>query len=364
MPRTRGSYDELVRRYGVLDPLEVCLRAGTAYDHGRVLDWVEARRFPEGEAVLVPVDLAATRFADLSAEEQRSERLITPITNGLGAGPTLEHALSHALLELIQRDGNSITYRALDRGIAVDTSETSDPDPRDLLSYLDREGVEVIAKLAATDLGMTNLYMVGYDRNPQATPHPLALSACGEAAHPNRDLALRKSLLEYVAARARKLFNHAPLTMIESVAPPGYLDNFRESPLGSEEDRSLSEMLDWLPSLPRGCTTCLSNPSTRSALASRSRTFRTQGSTRQIVRSYSTWSSTACAMPASTYSTWTIRHPTVRSARSRPSCLGSRSRQWATGASGRETFAGFLTETAIWSSPGMPAGGPLRAGYS
>jgi len=263
MPRTRGSYGELVRRYGVdgvLDPLEAFLEAGTAYDHGRVLDWVEARRFPEGEAVLVPVDLAATRFADLSAEEQKRERLITPITNGLGAGPTLEHALSHALLELVQRDGNSVTYRALDRGIAVDTAETSDPETRDLLSYLDREGVEVIVKLAATDLGMTNLYVVGYDRDPQDAPHPLALSACGEAAHPNRELAVRKSLLEYVAARARKLFNHAPLAMIESVAPPGYLERLRESPPGSEEDRSLSEMLEWLSLSCEGMYDLLEQP--------------------------------------------------------------------------------------------------------
>src|SRR5215210_5037722 len=66
---------------------------------------------------------------------------------------------------------------------------------------------------------MTNLYVVGYDRNPEDAPHPLALSACGEAAHPNREIALHKALLEYVAARARKLFNHAPLEMIESVAP-------------------------------------------------------------------------------------------------------------------------------------------------
>jgi ribosomal protein S12 methylthiotransferase accessory factor len=262
MPRTRGSYDELVRQYGddsVLDPLEACLEAGTAYDHDRVLDWVEARRFPEGETVLVPIELAATRFADLSPEEQERERLITPITNGLGAGPSLEHALSHALLELIQRDGNSVDYRALDRGIAVDV-ETSDPETRDLLAHLDREGVEVIVKLAATDFGMANLYVVGYDRNPEQAPHPLALSACGEAVHPSRELALRKSLLEYVAARARKLFNHAPLDMIEPVAPAGYLDRFREDPLGSEEDRSLSEMLEWLSLSPGGMYDLLENP--------------------------------------------------------------------------------------------------------
>jgi ribosomal protein S12 methylthiotransferase accessory factor YcaO len=96
--------------------------------------------------------------------------------NGLGAGPSLEHALSHGLLELIQRDGNSVNYRALDQGMAVDI-ETSDPETRNLLTHLDREGVEVIVKLAATDFGMANLYVVGYDRDPGDAPHPLALSA-------------------------------------------------------------------------------------------------------------------------------------------------------------------------------------------
>lgn len=39
--------------------------------------------------------------------------------------------------------------------------------------------------------------------------------------------------------------------MIEPVTPPGYLDRFRESPLGSEEDRSLEEMLLWLSLSPK-----------------------------------------------------------------------------------------------------------------
>lgn len=249
MARTRGSYDELARQHGensVLDPLEACLEAGTDYDHTRPLDWVEAKRYPGGETVLVPVELAATRHADLLPEEQERERLLTPITNGLGAGPTLEHALSHALLELVQRDGNSVSYRALDRGIAVDTGHVTDSETRSLLDHLDGEGVEVIVKRAEVDLGMTNLYVVGYDRDPSRAPHPLTLSACGEAANPDRGKAMRKSILEYVAARARKLFNHAPLGMIEPVTPPGYLDRFRQAPLGSEEDRSLEAMLDWL----------------------------------------------------------------------------------------------------------------------
>ena len=249
MPRTRASYNELVARLGedgVLDPLTVCLEAGSPYDGDQPLDWVEARRYATGEAVLVPVELAASRFADLSPGERGEARLLTPITNGLGAGPSLAHALGHAILEMVQRDGNSVSYRALDRGIAVDLDAVEDAETRGLLERLDHAGIDVIVKRAETDLGMTNLYVVGADRDPGMAPHPITLSACGEAAHPDREKALRKALLEYIAARARKLFNHGPMLDIQRVAPPGYVEHFRGSPLGSEEDRSLEEMLRWL----------------------------------------------------------------------------------------------------------------------
>ena len=41
---------------------------------------------------------------------------------------------------------------------------------------------------------------------------------------------------------------------------PGYLDRFRESPLGNEEGRSLSEMLEWLSLSPIGMYDLLENP--------------------------------------------------------------------------------------------------------
>ncbi len=208
LPRTRASYNELVSQHGeggVLDPIEACLEAGSTYDHDRALDWVEARRYGSGETVLVPVDLVASTPSDLLPEEQKEERLVLPVTNGLGAGPSLAHALSHAILEMVQRDGNSVNYRAVDQGVVMDLDEVSDPEVLALLEGLDRDGVEVIPKLAADDYGMANVYVVGYDRNPEDAAHPIMLSACGEAAHPDREKALRKALLEFIAARAQAL---------------------------------------------------------------------------------------------------------------------------------------------------------------
>ncbi len=246
LPRTRASYDGLVAQYGalsVMDPVAGCLPAGSSYTPETELEWVEARRHPDGEAVLVPVEFIATRGADLGDYEAK---LFTPITNGLGAGLDLERALAHAVLELLQRDGNGVAFRALDRGVIVEFDGVEDGETKKILSRFDESGVEIKAKLAATDFGTANLYVVGEDRDPSQVRHHLTVSACGEACHPDREQALKKALLEYGASRARKPFNHGPLAPIDEISPPGYLERFRDKPLGSEEDRSLEEMLTWL----------------------------------------------------------------------------------------------------------------------
>jgi ribosomal protein S12 methylthiotransferase accessory factor YcaO len=172
--------------------------------------------------------------------------LFTPVTNGLGAGLDLERALSHAVMEILQRDGNGVSFRALDRGIVVDLDAVEDAGTRDLLALLDAEGVEATVKMAATDFGIPNLYAVGRDRDGYRAAIPIVASASGEAAHPNRERALQKALSELCSARVRKSFNHGPLGPIDEISPPGYVERFRESPLGSEEDRSLRATLDWL----------------------------------------------------------------------------------------------------------------------
>ena len=248
--RRDGSYHEL-QRHGVaaINPVSLNLSAGSSYTHHQSLVWVEARRYPSQEIVLVPIEFAAPRYADIATRGNEKlnpkDFLAVPITNGLGAGPTLEHAIAQGALELLQRDGNSVNYRALDRGVAVQLDEVRDDGTRKLLAYLDAQGIEIIAKLATTDFGITNLYVVGYDRDPARAPHPLALSACGEAAHPNRERALAKALREFTSSRARKHFMHGPLDTIRPVAPAGYLDAFRTEALRDEDNRAFREMAAW-----------------------------------------------------------------------------------------------------------------------
>lgn len=260
-PAVEGSYVELTAVHGgdaVLDPRRACLEAGTGWNPDARLHWRPMRREADGAPVLVPAELVASSAGDLAAADR--DGLVTPITNGHGAGENRERALAHALCELVQRDGNAVAFRALDRGVVLDLDEVHDPATLSLLERLDAEGIDVVVKLAADDLGLVSLYAAGADRDPQRAPHPLAITACGEAAHPDREVALRKALTELCAARARKPFNHGPLALSAPLASPGYLERVRAEAAGrcaSEEPRALRATLDWLGRSARELRACM-----------------------------------------------------------------------------------------------------------
>ncbi|WP_237477610.1 YcaO-like family protein [Lichenibacterium dinghuense] len=246
-PRRIDSYDDLVREFGrdrVADPLTLGLPAGSPVTRATPLAWIEATRARDGARVWVPMDVAACDFFELPDGYQP---FTTLITNGLGAGPDVEWAVGHGLLECLQRDGNGLLFRALDAGVLLDL-EGADvgEDARALLSKLDRLGIEVLPKFATDEFGLTNLYVVGHDRG---TPRvPIMLSACGEACDPDPRRALHKALLEFCSARVRKTYGHGPLGEALSVAPPGYVDDFVRTALPSlelEESRALRAMMDW-----------------------------------------------------------------------------------------------------------------------
>ena len=232
----------------VQDPRTLCLEAGSAFDDDRPLQWLQARRLRDDAPVWVPVDLLASRSVDLPP----GERLTTAVTNGLGAGLEPDRALSHALLELLQRDGNGLVFRALDRGVVVDLDGLADPAALDVLARLRAAGVEPVVKLASTELGLTNVYAVGLDDAPD---EPISATACGEASHPDREVAVRKALLELCSSRARKAFAHGSLDRVRAVAGDDYLDRYLAAlppdAVEREEPRALQAMARWL-ALPAG----------------------------------------------------------------------------------------------------------------
>ena len=245
----RATYRELTGGgEAAVDPLRLRLPVGTDYTPDAERLWVQATRYAPGgaadrERVWVLLDEAAAHHGDLPGGYRP---LYAPVTNGLGAGDTRERALAHGMLELVQRDASSVGYRAFDRGVVLDLDTVRDPVTR---GWIDRvqsgAGITLQAKLAETPLGVPVVYVQGRERDLDAMPHPLVLTGAGEGAHPDRERALRKALLEYGSSRVRKRYAHGPLADLEGAVPDAYLARVREHGVAPEEGRSTDAVAEW-----------------------------------------------------------------------------------------------------------------------
>ena len=254
------SYEEMVGRFGidrVLDPLTLCLPAGYPYHQQLPLRWVAVTRWHDGancwaprETVAPGGDSFATQSGNVELRIDRTPaKLFPPITCGLGAGLAIEQALAHGVLELLQRDGNCTAFRAMDRGIDIELDIVESEEIKATIAHLEHLGLRVRAKLASTEFGMVNLYVIAEPTDGDHTREafPLLATACGEAVHPNRERALRKALQELLASRSRKIFMHGPLESVRKLAPLRYQQDILEvnHPDG-EEPKALREMVNWL----------------------------------------------------------------------------------------------------------------------
>jgi YcaO-like protein with predicted kinase domain len=242
-----GSYAQLCARYGadlVVDPVTLVLEAGSDYSPDRTLYWVPLTRWRTGEQVWAPMEFVASEQHTLPRSAPPGGWLTTAVTNGLGAGDSLERAMGHALLEIIQRDGDTVCYRALDTGVVIDLSSTTDPQTVALLAAYARQGVQPLVKLAESELA-TVVFCTGIDSAADsADTGPLAVTAIGEAAALDPADAIRKALLEYASSRVRKAFAFGSLDAV-AARHPEYLQRELSFSLVPQEDRAVREMQRW-----------------------------------------------------------------------------------------------------------------------
>lgn len=240
-----GTYPELVERFGterVIDPVSLVLEAGTDRVDERRLRWAPVTRSRDSATCYCPAEFVTSYNSELP---DYPNQLATAITNGMGAGDTLERALLHGLCELLQRDGNADSFRALDQGQVIPYGKLPD-EVREIVDELAAKNLHITTKLARVTCGCASVYAVGRDTH-DAEAFPLSVTACGEAADPDVATALRKAVLECASAHTRKIFYHSTFERKAPHAPDGYEAAQRAIiDLDHEEPRALRAMMRWL----------------------------------------------------------------------------------------------------------------------
>ncbi|MCX7635686.1 MAG: YcaO-like family protein, partial [Syntrophales bacterium] len=150
--RTRlvwGSFGELSKERPVLDPYELILPSFTEYTPEKPFFWIEGYDLFSREGILVP---ACSVYHPFHEDERL---MMSTNTNGIASGNSMEEAVFHGLLEVIERDAWSIVkYSRLQReNIAVESTVEND-FLLTVLSLYERAEVEITLFNYTSDLGI------------------------------------------------------------------------------------------------------------------------------------------------------------------------------------------------------------------
>jgi len=184
-----------------VDPLLFELPKDTSYRPEVAFSWVPGRELLSDQPLWLPLDLAIN---------PAQEGILREVdTNGLASGNTLLEAVIHGLCEVIERDalsqlefttlfGDADQVRPLVRSIAPETW------PAEVSAWLERTasaGLTLLVQELATDLSVPTFRTVLVDPAYPTPQGPLAGYFPGFGSHPNKGVALSRSLGEALQSR-------------------------------------------------------------------------------------------------------------------------------------------------------------------
>jgi ribosomal protein S12 methylthiotransferase accessory factor len=193
-----NRHDLRVERFSVireegpaLDPASLVLPPGR--DPDLPIPWVTGYDLGAGEDILVP---ASAVFHPLPSEYPQ---LFRTSTNGLASGNTMEEAVFHALMEIIERDAWSLVEATRDTGPVV--GEIDDPLAESLLGKFRVAGVEVTIKDITSDIGIPTIAAVSDDTVLQDP----TLLTIGMGTHTSARIAVLRALTEVAQSRLTQI---------------------------------------------------------------------------------------------------------------------------------------------------------------
>jgi putative methanogenesis marker protein 1 len=186
------SYENLKKkRIAVLDPQTLILPQFSQYAPDDILHWVGGYDLIGREEMLTP---ACAVYHPFSLDDKP---LINTHTDGIASGSTMEEAVCHALMEVIERDAWSIAKFSGDACDAVAIEDR--PDNQFLLDIVDkfnRADIEITAKDITSDIGIPVIAAFSQDLAEDMIPID------GFGAHLDPKVAMARALTEIAATRA------------------------------------------------------------------------------------------------------------------------------------------------------------------
>jgi len=175
-----------------------------AYRPDVAMDWAFGHRLDDGEAWLLPADVAfygyeyqrrldePSAVVDGGRAEGRRRHFFAESSSGCALGSSLEEAALHALVELIERDAFLLAWCRRAPLPAIDQGSIDDPTSTMMLDAIDGHGFDVHVLSTTYDLGVPSVWALAVNRDPSAVP--ATFSAAGSSPVPAD--ALRAALWE------------------------------------------------------------------------------------------------------------------------------------------------------------------------
>ncbi len=195
-----GSYDSLKNHYELVDPriFSPGFFQHTAMDK-YPFEWCVTTNILDGEEVYIPACLAVLDFSILCKESN----LLCVSSNGLSSGNLISEAISHGILEVIEREcttkWDKLTTQERDN-YCVDLNTITSPVAHELITQLQKASMEVNIWNVTDELAIPTFNCVIKDNDPLRS---LGFYR-GSGTHYVKDVALVRALTE--AAQSRGIY--------------------------------------------------------------------------------------------------------------------------------------------------------------
>ena len=236
--RVVDTYESLSESYPALYPDALLLPQPVAEFTN--LEWVMGDDIMNDVEVFVPANAVFHPYSPL-----RGDQLFRSNTNGLASGNTIEEAVLHGLLEVIERDALSTAEFTRKPGKEIVLSE-SDGLNYELKKKMEETGIQVKLRLLESDVDVPTV-VTALDDTVLKDP---ALLVMGAGAHLSPEIAITRALTEAAQSRVVQIHGAREDTDRERVVRTfGYehmkkLNSYWFEPAEKEETLTQNEMND------------------------------------------------------------------------------------------------------------------------